>query len=222
MATVIEIWRRMVQNIHIFQRDRRKPMPLQNRVLPSGEIVSHPARGTFMGNRGGRIHTDARTLTKSRWKSKQWIICVLQFKSRHRRVMGQSYTELFFMDEPTALSAGHRPCFECRRAQAIEFALSFPGAGRTPAPDMDTQLHIERRQAPRMANFTDLPDGAMVEAGETLLKWRGQALVWSPTGYTKSAAIPKGKVHVLTPASTCKALLNGYKTQPHETAKLLI
>jgi len=90
-------------------------MPLQNRVSPFGELITTSARGLFMGNRGGRFHTADRTLTSRRWASRQWICCRLQFKQRHRKVWGDSYTELFFLDEVTALAAGHRPCFECRR-----------------------------------------------------------------------------------------------------------
>ena len=83
-------------------------MPLQNRVTPFGEIIADPARGMFMGNRGGAIHDPAtKTLTGRRWASRQWIICVLEFKGRQRELMGKgSYTELFFLDEATALAAG--------------------------------------------------------------------------------------------------------------------
>src|SRR5688572_12098743 len=98
------------------------PMPLQNRVDPFGELFATPARGTLFGNRGGRFHTDQQTLTRRRWASRQWICCVLKFKNRQRDVWGRYYTELFFLDEVTALSAGHRPCFECRRAEASAFA----------------------------------------------------------------------------------------------------
>ncbi len=99
-------------------------MPLQNRVLPDGQIVAHSARGAFMGNRGGRFHDpETRTLTTRRWASRQWIICVLDFKHRHREVMGHGYTELFFLDEVTALAAGHRPCFECRRQAGSQSVL---------------------------------------------------------------------------------------------------
>ena len=97
-------------------------MPLQNRVSPFGELFAASARGTLLGNRGGRIHRDDRTLGKRRFASRQWICCVLEFKGRRRKVWGDSYTELFFLDEPTALAAGHRPCFECRRAEARAFA----------------------------------------------------------------------------------------------------
>src|SRR6185436_16785602 len=117
-------------------------MPLQNRADPFGELFVTPARGLFMGNRGGRIHADDRTLTKRRWVSPQWICCRLEFNNRHRTVWGDSYTELFFLDEVTALAAGHRPCFECRRQDAEAFAESWarsfkqrarPRDGRTAA-----------------------------------------------------------------------------------------
>ena len=80
-------------------------MPLQNRVDPFGELIASPARGRFMGNRGGRIHADDRMLTSRRWASRQWICCVLEFNNRHRTVWGDGYTELFFLDEVTALVA---------------------------------------------------------------------------------------------------------------------
>ena len=125
-------------------------MPLQNRVSPFGELLAVPARGTLMGNRGGRLHGDDRTLGARRWASKQWICCRLAFNGRHRTVWGASYTELFFLDEVTAFAAGHRPCFECRRQDAERFAQLFvgvdPGATvkRAAAAAMDDVLHAER------------------------------------------------------------------------------
>src|SRR5262245_40798045 len=86
----------------------RLAVPLQNRVSPFGELCAFCARGLFMGNRGGRFHTEAKTLRSRRWASRQWICCVLDFKGRRRDVWGRFYTELFFLDEPTALAAGHR------------------------------------------------------------------------------------------------------------------
>ena len=87
-------------------------MPLSNRVDPFGELFADASRGLFMGNRGGKLHRDDRSLGRRRWVSRQWICCRLAFNDRHREVWGRGYTELFFLDEPTALSAGHRPCFE--------------------------------------------------------------------------------------------------------------
>ena len=96
-------------------------MPLQNRVSPFGELCAFNPRDLFMGNRGGRFHTDPKMLTARRSASTQWICCVLDFKGRRRDGWGRSYTELFFLYEPTAFAAGHRPCFECRRNDAEAF-----------------------------------------------------------------------------------------------------
>src|SRR5262249_21280802 len=103
-------------------------MPLQNRVTPLGHLLAEPARGLFMGNRRGRLHSDDRTLSSRRWASRMWICCRLHFNNRHRQVWGNSYTELFFLDEVTALAAGHRPCFECRRKDAEIFADTWQRA----------------------------------------------------------------------------------------------
>src|SRR5688572_8436312 len=142
-------------------------MPLQNRVDPFGELIATPARGLFMGNRGGRIHTNEQTLTSRRWASRQWICCVLDFKGRQRDVWGRYYTELFFLDEPTALAAGHRPCFECRRKDAIAFAECWQRAANLEAsplaPEMDKVLHAQRLGGyPKHRHFRPidaLPDG---------------------------------------------------------------
>src|SRR5262245_44426028 len=123
-------------------------MPLQNRVSPLGELFATDARGTWFGNRGGRFHRDDRTLGSRRWVSRTWICCVLEFKNRQRDVWGKSYTELFFLDEVTALAAGHRPCFECRRKDAVAFADRWRQArklsARPLAIEMDEVLHAER------------------------------------------------------------------------------
>src|SRR5882757_774879 len=144
-------------------------MPLQNRVDPFGELFATPARGLFFGNRGGRIHTDAKTLTKRRWASRQWICCVLDFKNRQRDVWGRYYTELFFLDEATALAAGHRPCFECRRKDAEAFAGAWQQAfklrRRLRADAMDVVLQAERLNGRGKRLFRrdidGLPDGAV-------------------------------------------------------------
>ena len=127
------------------RRDRR---PLQNRVTPFGDVVAIAQRGLFIGNRG-IIHDPAtKTLLGRRWTTKAWLVCVLDYKGRHREVMGgRSWTELFFLDEAVALAAGHRPCFFCRRAAAEAFRTAWGKAkgGKAPlAPEMDAVLHEER------------------------------------------------------------------------------
>src|SRR6202161_2154067 len=100
--------------------EARVPMPRQNRVTPFGEIITTPERGTFMGNRGV-LHDTEGSLERA-WQAKRWLVCVLEFRGRKRQVMTpKRYTELFFLDEATALAAGHRPCRECRYADYQRF-----------------------------------------------------------------------------------------------------
>ena len=209
-------------------------MPLQNRVTPFGEIIADPARGTFFGNRGGRIHNPAtKTLTKRRWASRQWIICVLEFKNRQRQVMGNSYTELFFLDEVTALAAGHRPCFECRRAAAKAFFAAnhafnamYPESMYADrpmrAPDMDMILHIERTSTDEKIPLvpSECPDGTVFELDGAAWAVRdGQLLHWTPAGYDRAIPVKGiGSHRVLTPMTTMCILQHGYEPTWHESA----
>ena len=109
-------------------------MPRQNRVTPFGEIVAVPERGTMMGNRG-RLHDDEGRIRRP-WQVKRWLVCLLEFNGRHRQVMAPDrYTELFFLDEATALAAGHRPCFECRRKSYNAFVDAWAIGNVDDAPE---------------------------------------------------------------------------------------
>ena len=100
-------------------------MPLQNRVDPWGGLQAVSERGAWMGNRGC-LHDAGKRLGASRWTRKQWVICKLEFNGRQRELMAPGkYTELFFLDEATALSAGHRPCNTCRRRGRRSTAISL-------------------------------------------------------------------------------------------------
>jgi hypothetical protein len=211
--------------------ERRPSMPLQNRVTPAGELVAVSARGLFMGNRGGRLHRDDRTLAGRRWVSRAWICCVLAFKSRHRAVWGHGYTELFFLDEPTALAAGHRPCFECRRGDAVAFAAGWAAARQQKtsprAAEMDLVLHAERldgrgKRRHRLA-IDFLPDGTMLMMPDTqqsvFALLRGHLLEWNADGYRHAGARPRGiTVDVLTPPSILGVLAQGYRPRWHPSA----
>lgn len=197
-------------------------MPLQNRVTPFADLVADPARGMMMGNRGGRIHDAARKLGARRWASKQWICCKLDFKNRQRTVWADSYTELFFLDEVTALAAGHRPCFECRRKDAQTFATAFPRVQS--APEMDAVLHRERLdgRAKRTHRYSidTLPDGAMIARDGEAFAVRGEHLLrWTPAGYsTPQKRLRSIDVDVLTPPSILKSLERGYAPLWHPSA----
>ncbi|HEU0085222.1 MAG TPA: hypothetical protein VFQ87_20420 [Bradyrhizobium sp.] len=203
-------------------------MPLQNRVTPLGDIVATPQRGLFTGNRG-IIHDPAtRTLLNRRWATKAWITCVCEFRGRRRDVMAtRSWTELFFLDEATALAAGHRPCFYCRRDDANRFRATWQkgnGGGGRRAAEMDEVLHRERLdgRAKRLHELPEpleaLPDGAMVQAGEqSYLIVRGQPRQWSFDGYRKiDFALAAAKL--ITPPSTIRALRAGYGAVLHDSA----
>jgi hypothetical protein len=203
-------------------------MPLQNRVDPFGELFAAPSRGLFMGNRGGRFHTDAKTLTSRRWASRQWICCVTEFRGRQRDVWGRFYTELFFLDEPTALAAGHRPCFECRRREAEAFAEYWGKAqklrSRPRAPQMDDVLHRERLsgRGKRLHNRSvdTLPDAVFIVLDGAAFAIRGEALLpWTPDRYDTPVPRPRGiTVDVLTPPAILDVLSAGYQPCWHPSA----
>lgn len=196
-------------------------MPLQNRVSPFGEIVATSDRGQFTGNRG-IIHDPAtRTLLNRRWSSKAWIACVCEFRGRRRKVMStRSWTELFFLDEATAFAAGHRPCFYCRRADAVAFRDAWARGNRRVgvfAKDIDKMLHDERldrgikRLHPLRTSVRNLPNGTMVSLGDrSFLIANGQSWLWSFGGYRRSSASLEG-AKLLTPPSTVSAFRAGYR-----------
>jgi hypothetical protein len=213
--------------------------PLQNRVAPTGEIISHPGRGLLMGNRGC-LHGPGRVLGSARWRSKLWICCVLRWKEVRRDPMPPGrWTALFFLDEATALAAGHRPCAYCRRqdflayAQAWARAVALPPGDRPYAAQMDAVLHGERvhprsrRQITRNVPVAGLPDGVMVRLGDAdgvtpggdgaALLAGGALLPWSLAGYL-SPVRPPATVELLTPPATVAAIAAGYRPWLHPSA----
>ena len=203
-------------------------MPLLNRVNPFGELFATPARGNFFGNRGGRFHRDDRTLSTRRHVTRAWICCRLKFKNRQREVWGRGYTELFFLDEATALSAGHRPCFECRRKEAQAFADFWARARkfhtRPRAAEMDVVLHAERldhrSKRRHRVRIDDLPDGAFIALKDGAWAVRGGMLLrWKPSGYdARKRRLQGGTVDVLTPPAILAVLKAGYRPLWHPTA----
>ncbi|MEZ4859962.1 MAG: hypothetical protein R3C14_01575 [Caldilineaceae bacterium] len=208
-------------------------MPRQNRVTPFGEIIATPARGTLMGNRGC-LH-DSQGVIRRSHQGRRWIICLLAFKGRQRTLMtpGQ-YTELFFLDEATALAAGHRPCAECQRARFNQFRTAWvtanPHLTNTPTPAVaviDNVLHQERlppTQRPRLLlhHCAYLPDGSFVApVGEqtAYLVVQGQLLRWSPLGYTPlNSPLAATTIRLLTPPSVVRTLAQGYVAGLHPSA----
>lgn len=204
-------------------------MPLQNRVTPAGEIVADGSRGLMMGNRGC-LHGQGSSLGVSLWRSKLWICCLLEFKGVQRDPMPPGrWTALFFLDEATALSAGHRPCGYCRRADHLAFAQAWRAARQLPrrplAREMDAALHAERtdrsrRKLSHRAALADLPDGVMIRgAGGPGLLIGGLVRPWSFGGYGAPGRAGTGAtVEVLTPPSIVAAINAGYRPLVHPSA----
>ena len=187
-----------------------------------------------MGNRGC-LH-DSQGNIRRAYQGKRWIICLLDFKQRRRTVMtpGQ-YTELFFLDEATALAAGHRPCAECQRARFRHFRAAWAAANPhltdspTPAVGViDRVLHAERRQhaaRPLLlpSQIDQLPDGTFIAPageGDAYVRRQGQLLRWSPFGYTPFNTPPTvTEATLLTPPSIVRTLAAGYVAGVHASAQ---
>jgi hypothetical protein len=217
-------------------------MPLQNRVDPFGQIHAVADRGMFTGNRGIIHDPETKTLLKKRWALQAWIICVCELKGRKREPMGRNrpggpegigkagWTELFFMDEVTALAAGHRPCFFCQRERAMDFVARFGeafGVAEPRAPMVDKRLHKERwasggnGKALALDELAGLPDGAMVAADDKAYALKGGRLLpWSFRGYggAGDSSEPKLDMRLLTPPTTVEVLKQGYKPVWHPSS----
>lgn len=181
--------------------------PLQNRVTPLGEIVADPARGHVYGNRGC-LH-DAEGRIVRRQATRRWIACRLEFKGWYRSPVPQpgKFTGLFFLDDATALAAGHRPCALCRRA---DYNVLVERLGLGGADAIDLVLDRERNGPRDRARIADLPDGAFVlVGGAPHLVLEGTVRPWSHGGYG-AARRHGGDVEVITPASLVRLLRGGW------------
>ncbi len=218
-------------------------MPLQNRVDPFGQIHAVAGRGLFTGNRGVIHDPDTRTLLRRRWTLKAWIVCRCDFPGVRREPMGRNrkggpgepdeagWTELFFLDEVTALAAGHRPCFYCRCERANDFRRRFGaalGIGEPRAPMLDARLHAERAASGGVpaaitgADLATLPDAVMFADGDAAYALRGgKALRWSFSGYGEPAVLDRfdgADLRLLTPPTTVAVLRQGFSPVWHPTA----
>ena len=235
--------------------------PLQNRVTPWSAIVAHPARyaepTVMFGNRGV-LHGQQRNILRP-FNGKMWLACTLHvdrtrkrqrddnraFNGRKRILMTPNrYTELFFIDEPTAMAAGHRPCACCRRGDHVRFmdswSKAFPRQGENDGPwtaaSVDAHIHDDRLDGKRCkrlytAPLGSLPDGVFVtldapfetcdsatgEEPQAWLLWAGMLHRWTHHGYIEHqpAGLDRSRsVHVLTPRSLVATLQAGFVPGP--------
>ncbi len=203
-------------------------MPHQNRVDPFGLLHAVSDKGDFFGNRGGSFMRADGSLKNRHWASQQWIICVLKFKNlKHEIDNPNTYTGLFFLDEATALAAGHRPCFYCRRADAERFKAALIAGGAIAADakvkDMDAliagdmQRVLKGEAARETVSPQSLPDGALYAIGNAAFLKHGEAARrWSFSGYGAPQALHEAGER-LTPRATYAALAAGYAPALHSS-----
>ena len=184
-----------------------------------------------MGNRG-ILHNEHREIVRP-WQHKSWVTCLLCFGDIRRSVFSPGhYSELFFLDEATALAAGHRPCGTCQRDRHTLFKRYWgeihpPGTGSLLVSAIDKQLHAERQIRGGMkktytASIHDLPVGTLVEyCGNAVLVSRRGLLTWSFHGYAKEVMeIPaETEVQVLTPPTIVGMFRLGFEPHLHPTAE---
>jgi hypothetical protein len=190
-------------------------------------MIATEARGLLFGNRGV-LHDDGGRLVRG-WQVRRWIACLLEFKGRRRPLMRPGrFTELFFLDEATALAAGHRPCAECRRQDFLRFRqawVQLHPEGSPRVDDIDRVMHAERIDSGggkrlHEARLEDLPDGAMVAEGDQAWLVLGrELLLWSPSGYGRRRARQPATVTVLTPLSITSIFRAGYEPLIHPSAR---
>ena len=209
-------------------------MPLQNRVNPFGQIIVSAARGNWMGNRGV-LHKDKKIVAD--YKTTNWIICVLRYYNVRRNVMTNGrYTELFFLDEATAYSAGHRPCAQCRTKDYKYFKTLWLKANRKEynlldetVKSIDRIMHAERidklgNKITFKEQLQNLPNGVFVQLDKTkdsYLYYNQKLLKWNEANYTEVKALPNDTfVVVLTPKSIVNMLKLGFEVEIHDSAKI--
>lgn len=188
-------------------------MPLRNRVTPLGGLIETPERGLVYGNRG-RLHDEQRRIRRNH-DGRRWIACRLEFRGRRREPMPPGrYTGIFFLDDATALAAGHRPCAECRNEDYRGF-LGLTGA--TGADDLDRRLHEERLGGDvtgrrlHARRLEELPDGTFVLLDGTAYVVCAESLLrWTADGYAERMRRPRGRVDVVTPPTSVRALASGW------------
>lgn len=165
-----------------------------------------------MGNRG-LLHNDRQEIVRHS-QLKRWIYCRLEFKNWHREVMRPGYyTELFFLDEATALAAGHRPCMECQRERATEFKRIWNEVNEPVRTlvEMDEVLRQPPRPHYLLSRPDEIPDGVMtVFEGQCYLIKQGKTHLWSFGGY-EPAPIETEFLTIITPLPIMKIIAAGFK-----------
>ena len=206
---------------------RGKKVPLQNRVDPAGQLHAVFSRGMFMGNKG-RLHNDNKEIVKKSGGTTGWVICALSHKGIKRELMAHGkYTELFFLDEATALAAGHRPCNDCLKEKYASFKQHWLDANcneKTASIMSDInkinqkERYFRGSKVTYVDNMRSLPDGTFIEyEGQYFLVKGGYKYLWSFDEYTNKSDLISSDVTVLTPCTFVNVLAGGYMPKVHSS-----
>lgn len=199
----------------------KKIVPEKNRVTPTGHLEYTPDKMAWMGNRGALKRPDS-------WSTDGWILCRLKIPGRQNVPFQLKYTRLFFLDEATGFSAGHRPCYQCRKRRAQEFRSAWCEANVRESvtfPAIDAALKAERVLSGSRARVDEavasLPNGVILEASRVYwLKWRDLFFPWSFAGYGEPKELSEMPTlaRVVTPPSIVRMYTNGFTPQVHPSA----
>ena len=188
-------------------------------VTPEGQlIVLSQKTGLLMGNRG--------QLRRSHYGKEfpcapglPWITCLIKENGAALPKADVKYTKLFFLDEVTALAAGHRPCYSCQRRRYHEFETYWGKAHKTGSQDFDGILAEDREQkflTGRIfaADVNTLPGGTFVippgSQQPHLLLWR-KLFPWTMKGYEKPLhKMTVNQVSVITSEPIVEMLMKGF------------
>jgi len=184
------------------------------RVDPFGNLFADSSRGLFFGNRAGAFNRDDRTLGLRRGRRAPGSAAASNSRPA-TATSGKSYTELFFLDEPTG-SPRSSPLFRVppRRCQGVcaAFAAGHGLSAVPRAPEMAAccmQAARRPRQAQAPLAIDDLPRRrlfAFADEPGTIFAMRG---AWLLPGAPPDMARPghghRLVVDVLTRGDPCGA-----------------
>lgn len=219
--------------------ENRERSGLRNRVDPRGQLHDTPEHGSWLGNRG-ILHNDQKQIIRQ-WQHTGWVTCLLKCgestrtgeTTRDKLFTEGNYSELFFLDEATAFSAGHRPCAQCRNKRYKEFKSAWIDANshldlpeNLSSKDIDNKLQEQRvvsdgGKRTDEATLESLPAGSMIDLDSAVfLIWRGRLYRWSFSGYLPydKKIAPSTVVKVLTPASIVRMFASGFVPHVHVSA----
>lgn len=208
-------------------------MSLENRVDPSSKIYKSNQKTSLLGNRG-ILHTEDNKITRN-YRSKNWVICLLEEYDKNNEIHKDN-TELFFLDEATAFSAGHRPCEQCNKKR-YDYFLQLWLKGNTSIFDRTTKsitaidkiIHNQRiknnKQVTYLCLFNLLPNGTFIQIEENFyIVWDLKIYKWHCSKYKETnIEIPLNKeVWVTTPKSFVNMYEKGFIPNIHKSLKELI